>query len=194
MHAIHEFMLRYAAVSNANWEQIEPYWKVFDVAAGEQVLAAGRICRHVWFLESGLLHYFIEKDGIPSTKFFTVAPYCFTSQRSFNQQIPATESIQAIEDSRIWAMTKRDADALFKIPAWANFVRGLTQEVQFFTEQILEELQNETAEERYRKMVGTGDPLLQRVPLKILASYLGIAPPSLSRIRKKITLLPSNLT
>ncbi|MFK7933092.1 MAG: Crp/Fnr family transcriptional regulator [Saprospiraceae bacterium] len=188
MHVIHEFMLRYTVVSNADWERIKPFWELQSFKAGEYVLQANKICRHVWFLESGLLHYFIEKDGLPATKFFTIAPYCFTSQRSFNQQIPAKESIAAIEDSRVWAIKRDDVNALFALPCWASFVRGLTQEVQFFTEQILEELQNKTAEERYCKMLAAGDPLLQRIPLKILASYLGIAPQSLSRIRKKLIL------
>ena len=63
-------------------------------------------------------------------------------------------------------------------------VRKLIQEVQFYTEQILDEAQNQTAEERHINMVEKDDSILVHVPLKDIASYLGIAPQSLSRIRK----------
>ena len=67
----------------------------------------------------------------------------------------------------------------------STFTRKLVQEVQFYTEQILVEIQNDTAEQRYLKMIEEQSILLQKVPLKHLATYLGIAPQSLSRIRKK---------
>ena len=69
---------------------------------------------------------------------------------------------------------------------WNTFIRKLIQEVQYYTETILQEVQTETAENRYKKMIEQQPELLQRLPLKYLASYFGIAPQSLSRIRKKI--------
>ncbi len=65
-------------------------------------------------------------------------------------------------------------------------MRKLIQEVQYYTEEILQEIQTETAENRYIKLLESNPALLQRVPLKYLASYLGIAAQSLSRIRKKL--------
>ncbi|MEM9025264.1 MAG: Crp/Fnr family transcriptional regulator, partial [Bacteroidota bacterium] len=153
---------------------------------GTLLLEEGRTCRQLWFLESGFLRFFVNKDGEEATKFFTEPPYCFTSPRSFNTGAPAAESIEALEESVVWVLSRDDAYALLERPSWAAFVRHLTQEVQFFTEQILEELQTKTAEERYSRLVAEGSVLLQKVPLKHLASYLGIAPQSLSRIRKKL--------
>ena len=129
-----------------------------------------------------------------ATLFFTVAPYCFTSQRSLTKQEPAAESIQALEDCTIWRMTRTDAYALFANVAWSNFVRELVQEVQFYTQQLLQEAQTQTAEERYITLLQQNGALLNRVPLKYLASYLGIAPQSMSRIRKKITEQDANFT
>ena len=73
-----------------------------------------------------------------------------------------------------------------EVKSWNTFVRKLIQEVQYFTEKILEEIQTETAEKRYEKMLKNEPLPLQRIPLKYLASFFGIAPQSLSRIRKKI--------
>lgn len=186
MHPYRQFIHNYTKITNQDWERITSCLTKRVLPSGHLLLEEGKICRHVYFLESGLLRYFVWKDGNDVTKFFTQPPYCFTSQRSFNNEIPAKESIEVLAESVVWEMSKADAYRLFELKNWSTFVRKLTQEVQFFTEEILEELQSETAENRYRKMLLTGDPLLQKVPLKHLASYLGIAPQSLSRIRKKL--------
>ncbi|MEM1328623.1 MAG: Crp/Fnr family transcriptional regulator [Bacteroidota bacterium] len=176
----------YVPLSDSDWQQIEPHFHRRTFNSGDYILEEGKICRHLYFLQKGLLHYFVMKDGVPRTKFFTIAPYLFTSQRSFNEQIPATESIQAIELSVAWSISYDDNQKLLELPAWNLLSRKVTQEVQFYTEQILEDLQNETAETRYRKLLDAQPELLQRIPLKYLASYLGIAPQSLSRIRQRV--------
>ena len=151
------------------------------------LLQEGKICRHLYFLEKGLLRYYFDKEGLEITKYFTTAPYMFTPQTSFSQTIPATESIQAIENSIVWMMKREDAYRLLEIPSWSEFIRKLIQQVQIYTEEILRDLQTETAENRYRSMLINEPEMVQRIPLKYLASYLGIAPQSLSRIRKKLT-------
>ncbi len=186
-HPFKDFISKYCPISENDWQQIFPCLKRKVIQPGELILAEGNVCRHVYFLENGFLRYFVWKDGIDVSKFFTNPPYCFTSQRSFTQQIPSNENIEALEESIVWEMTREDAYRLFEIKSWNTFVRNLVQEVQFFTEEILVELQNKTAEERYKEMLTNGDILLEKVPLKHLASFLGIAPQSLSRIRKKLS-------
>ncbi len=173
-------------LSDDDWAQISLCFEKRMVKKDEILLQEGNICRHLYFIESGLLRYFINKDGNDITKFFTEAPYCFTSQVSFTAEKPATENIQAIEDSVIWQTTLQQANDLLELKSWNTFVRKLIQEVQYYTEEILQEIQTETAENRYIKLLENNPALLQRVPLKYLASYLGIAPQSLSRIRKKL--------
>lgn len=187
MHPFKKYISTYTAISNQDWKKIEVCLKRKVIRPNELLLREEQICRHVYFLESGFMRYFVWKDGIDVSKFFTIPPYCFTSQRSFDLQIPANENIEALEESIVWEMTREDAYRLLEIKSWSTFVRKLVQEVQFFTEEILVDLQNETAETRYAKMLENGDILLEKVPLKHLASFLGIAPQSLSRIRKKLT-------
>lgn len=186
MHPFRQFIGNYTSISDDDWRRIEPCLDPQTLAKGEMLLEQGRICRHLYFLESGLLRFFTVKDGIDVTKFFTDAPYTFTSQQSFTRQTPAKESIEALENSRLWMMTFENADRLLENTAWNTFIRKLIQEVQTYTEEILEELQTQTAENRYKMMLENNAELLQRVPLKCLASYLGIAPESLSRIRKNM--------
>lgn len=187
MDILRKFIENYTSLPLNEWEQISHCFEKRIVEKDEIVLQEGKVCRYLYFVESGLLHFYINKEGNSVTKFFTEAPYFFTSQASFNAQKPANENIQAIERSIVWQITYDQANELYKLKSWTQFARKIIQEVQFFTEEILEELQTETAECRYIKMLKNNPELLKRIPLKILASYLGIAPQSLSRIRKKLT-------
>lgn len=186
MHPFRQFIHNYTMLSNADWRVIEAHLVRMEVKKETILLQEGKICRHLYFLESGLLRFFILKNGNDITKYFTDIPYCFTSIKSFEAQIPATENIETLEDTVLWAMTLESVQSLQNLPAWSTFTRKLVQEVQIYTDEILEDLQTETAENRYKKMLFENDPLLQRVPLKHIASYLGIAPQSLSRIRKSV--------
>jgi CRP-like cAMP-binding protein len=188
LETLRKFIEKYTSVPSNEWDEIAPCFEYRFVKKDEIVLAEGNVCKHLYFVESGLLHFYINKDGNNITKFFTEAPYFFTSQASFNSQKQSSENIQAIEDCVVYQITYKASNELFKLKSWAEFGRKITQEVQFFTEEILEQLQTETAELRYQKMRRNNPQLLERIPLKYLASYLGIAPQSLSRIRKKLDL------
>lgn len=186
MHPFRQFINNYTTLSNEDWQAVEACLVKKEIKKETLILEEGKICRHVYFLEIGLVRFFILKDGNDITKFFTDIPYVFTSQKSFAKQEPAKESIEALEDCVLWQMTYENAFKLFENKRWNEFIRKLTQEVQEFTEEILEEMQTETAENRYKMLLKTNSDLLHRVPLKHLASYLGIAQQSLSRIRKNL--------
>jgi CRP/FNR family transcriptional regulator, anaerobic regulatory protein len=185
-HAWLLFMEQYVEVPTSEWAAIEPLTLRVVVKKGERILEQGAICEHLWLLEKGTLRYLSTDDlGMERSKFFTLAPYCFTSSRSFDRQIPSDEAIEALEPSVVWQMTKADADALTQYPSWNLFIRKLLLEVQSFTEALLLDTQSKTAAERYMAMLEQGSPLLKKVPIKYMASYLGIAPQSLSRIRRQ---------
>ncbi|MGL5892427.1 MAG: Crp/Fnr family transcriptional regulator [Bacteroidia bacterium] len=186
LNTLRKFIESYTSIPTDEWETIFACFEKRVIEKDELILQEGNVCRHLYFIESGLLRFYINKEGNDITKFFTESPYFFTSQSSFNSQKPANENIQAIEKSVVWQVTYNQVNELYKLESWTTFARKIIQEVQFFTEEILEELQTETAEFRYEKMQKNNPELLQRIPLKYLASYLGIAPQSLSRIRKKL--------
>ena len=187
MHPFQTYIRSFTPLPAADWEQILPCLERRTFQKGDQLLVPGKICRTLSFLESGLLRFYVETDGEDRTNFFTLPPYAFTSQRSFSRELPAEEGIEALADGVLWAINRADTYRLLEqLPSWSNFIRELIQEVQYNTQQILEAAQSESPEARYRAMLQAQDPLLQRVPLKYLASYLGIAPQSLSRIRKRV--------
>ena len=162
-------------------------WRPWSVARDEPVLPQGRTCRHVYFLAEGLMRYHYRDDeGRDVTKFFTEPPYCFTSLRSFNGGVPAPEAITAVVDSAGLVLAQADSDRLLRRPPWATFVRLLVAEVQDYTEDILLESTRVGPAERYAALLRDRPALVGQLPQKHLASYLGIAPQSLSRIRRRL--------
>lgn len=187
MHPFRQFINRYVSLKTSEWLLIEEKISVFRVEKGEHLLREGQICRYLYFLEKGLLRYYIQKDGIDITKFFTDAPYAFTSQLSFIKRIASSENIEAIEDSIIWSIPLEAANELLSLPIWSEFIRKLILEVQGYIEELLTDSQTKTAQDRYSILLHENPSFIQRIPQKYIASYLGIEPQSLSRIRKKLT-------
>ncbi|NJO01369.1 MAG: cyclic nucleotide-binding domain-containing protein, partial [Bacteroidia bacterium] len=109
MHPFHQFIQLYTPLSDADWALVEPCLEKKQFMTGDLILAEGKICRHLYFLESGLLRFFVWKEGRDVTKYFTDIPYTFTSQKSFTTRQPAKESIEALEDSVVWQMPYEDA-------------------------------------------------------------------------------------
>lgn len=180
------FISNYVFLPESDWEVISRCLQSVSIKKGVFLLKESEVCNHFYFLETGLLRFCILKNGEYVTKFFTIPPYAFTSQYSFSNRLPARESIEVLEDGLVWRISYGDSNELLRLESWNTFVRKLIQEVQFFTEQILEEAQNETAEKRYVTLLQNRPELIRRVSLKHLASYLGVTPQSLSRIRSKI--------
>lgn len=185
-HPFKSFINNYVEISEADWKRVEEQLTKQTYQKNELILREGQICKDLFFLQTGLLRYFTMREGEEVTKFFTDAPYAFTSQKSFTDRKPALESIQAIEECVVWKLSIENAEMLLTIPSWSEFVRKLIQEVQFYTENILLEIQTKTAEVRYKELLERNPQLVNRIPIKYLASYFGIAAQSLSRIRKQM--------
>ena len=186
IHPIERYLRQYVSATQEEVETVINGFECRSVARGTWLLQQGDVCRTLYFLETGLVMFSSFQDGEQISKFFTLSPYLFTAQQSFLYGSPSQESMACLEDCLIWEMPAQRAKELLAQPFWANFIRKLTQEVQYNIEQLYLAMQNRTAADRYREMLTQQAELVQRVPLKYLASYLGVAPQSLSRIRKKI--------
>jgi len=182
---LRQYIENYTHLTESDWQLIKQSFERREILYNEIVVAEGSVCRYFYFLEKGLVRYFINNDGDEVTKFFTVAPYCFTSKDSFREQVPATESIEALDDCVVWQITHKQANALLELKSWNEFVRKFMHEVQTHFEKQMIEIKTKTAEQRYLKLLDTYPGDIDKIPLKHLSSYLGIAPQSLSRIRKK---------
>ncbi|MCG6186377.1 Crp/Fnr family transcriptional regulator [Maribellus maritimus] len=182
-----DFINRYITLSENDWNDIKREFQKKIFSKDEIILQEGKVCHHFYFFERGLIRFFCNIDGEDITKTFALAPYCFTSKISFRNQSPANESIQALEKTVVWEISYKQYKQLEKINSWNIFMRKLLNEIQEFTEKLMLDSKVLTAEKRYEILQETYPAdLLQKIPLKHLASFLGIAPQSLSRIRNNL--------
>jgi CRP-like cAMP-binding protein len=180
------FIEHYSKLSDEEWQEIDLMFDYIDYEPNEIILNEGEICRYFYFLETGLIrfHNFIDGDDI--TRTFTIAPYCFTSNISFRRQSPSGEAIQALDKTTVRRISYKNYKKLEGYNSWNMFIRKLLNEIQEFSEAFYLDIRTKTAEQRYLKLIEEyPDEILNKIPLKHLSTFLGIAPQSLSRIRRK---------
>ncbi|MGE5107555.1 MAG: Crp/Fnr family transcriptional regulator [Sphingobacteriales bacterium] len=159
------------------------------VSKKELILKEEQICKDIIFVHSGILRaYYIDKTGAESTIMFALMDWWVTDMFCFINERPAMLNIEAVEDSYIFQLEKKDLDNLYiKIPKFERFFRIIMQNA-YIREQlrIIENLSH-SAEERYNNFLTRYPQVANQVTQKQIASYLGITPEFLSRIRGKKT-------
>jgi len=181
------FIEKYTRLPENDWEIISQAFSRREFYKDEFILEEGKICRNFYFLESGLLRYFYNIDGDEVIKTFTFPPFCFTSEVSFINQRPSNESIQAIENSTAWQTSYKQYQKLGKLASWNKFIKGLLNEFDKFSKLMIIQLKTQTPEQRYFWLTENyPQSILQKIPQKYMASFLGVAPQSLCRIKNKL--------
>jgi|TARA_R110000868_G_scaffold231066_1_gene484398 CRP-like cAMP-binding protein len=162
--------------------------KIRKVKKGEQLLKQGDICQHTFFVEKGLLRYFsIDKKGKENVLQFAPENWFITDRESvyFNQ--PSKYYIDALEDSEVLVLEKNFVEKISEQNnSFAEFNNKLLHNHIRSLQKRIELLLSATAEERYLDFIKVYPNLLLRVPQTLIASYLGITPESLSRVRKEL--------
>jgi CRP-like cAMP-binding protein len=149
----------------------------------------GDLCRYLAFVNSGCLRAFhTDQHGDEFTMYFAFVHWWTGDKTSFYSGTPSRFSVQAIEDSMIFRADKKSwEEALDKIPVFEKWYRVKARKSYEAAQQKLIDAQTETAEEKYLKLLNRAPELVNRIPQHYIASYLGIRPQSLSRIRKNIS-------
>jgi CRP/FNR family transcriptional regulator, anaerobic regulatory protein len=152
----------------------------------EYVLKAGRTCEQIHFIESGLLRCYYIKNQTEICSWFMKEGDLAISVKSFFEQEPSYESIQALEKTELLNISYRDLQAIYQDYPEFNFVgRVLTEKYYVLSEQRLYALRMERAPGRYGYLLQNAPELIRRVPAVYIASYLGITMETLSRIKAR---------
>lgn len=172
-------------------EQFKVIEKVMDkklVKKKKDLLSAGDVSRYIYFVEKGCLRsYIVDKDGIEHVMQLVTEEHWIGDLYSFVTQLHGTITIEAIEDTEVLMLSYTDLEILYEeIPALERFFRKLIQRAYVAVQQRLNAAYSASAEERYRELIRLRPEIAKRVPLIYIASYLGITPESLSRIRKSM--------
>jgi len=164
-----------------------PYFEYVKLKKGEFLCKEGIVCRKISIVKSGVLRSFYNYEGEELTTYFNIENTFATALRSYLKEIPATENLQALTDVELICISKENMDRLYEeIPVWNKIGRLIMENLYVKMEERSISLQNNTAAERYLEFMEEFPGVVNRVSLQYIASFLGIAPETLSRVRKNI--------
>ncbi|HXB95394.1 MAG TPA: Crp/Fnr family transcriptional regulator [Puia sp.] len=148
------------------------------------LLSPGDICNYLYYIEKGILACHHHEDGKSYCTWLMTERDIATSVKSFNDQVPSTESIEAVEDSILWVISKQELEELseqFKV--FRNIRQRLTDKYHKQCRD-LDAQRKRTPEQFYDYLSENFPEFPRRVPNHILASYMGIAESTLYKIKK----------
>jgi len=172
--------------SNSEIEKIVACFSLKEISKKNYFLKEGQYCKNVGFVEKGSFIYYHIIDGEEKICDFAFEKDWVTQYKSLLNKLPSEMSIRALENSAIALMNLEKISTLsLEIPK-INLMRSTLAE-QYFTKstQRATNLTNLNATDRYKALLKENPTIHKRVPQYYIASYLGIQPQSLSRIRAK---------
>jgi CRP/FNR family transcriptional regulator, anaerobic regulatory protein len=153
------------------------------------LLLEGQVCDKIIFINSGCVRLFYTVDGMENTFQFFFAERWYTDFSSFLTGQPTIENMQALEPCEVIQFKKKDLYQLYSTyPVFDRVGRILAENAFLSVSKLNQMLTNEEPEQRYLNLLSQRPEIVQRIPQHYIASYLGIKPESLSRIRKRILL------
>lgn len=175
-------------ISEADCMKMLTVAKVFVLNKKEHFFINGEIAKYVAFVNKGCLrYYYIDDEGGDHIIYFAQENWWIGDLNSFYGDVPTPNNLQALETTELFAFDKTNFDLLRnEIPAFDEYVKKRHAKA---TSARLDEMmaqRSESAEERYLKLLKSFPDIFQRVLQHYIASFLGIKPESLSRIRKKL--------
>jgi len=154
----------------------------------QYLLQEGDVCKYLTFVAKGLLRtYNVDDKGNEHMSIFGWEGWWLSDFNSFLSGVPAVFNIDAIEDSELLMVSLADYNALtLTVPIMDRYFRILYQNSLVTKERRLMSAITHTAEEKYLELAGSNPHIIERIPQNLIASYLGIAPETLSRIKKNL--------
>ncbi|MDD2793129.1 MAG: Crp/Fnr family transcriptional regulator [Sediminibacterium sp.] len=175
-------------LSEAEQQEVKTFFAPKKLRKRQYLLQEGEPCKYLALVEKGVLRsYNVDSKGVEHIIHFAMEGWWMGDIYSFLSGEPSGYNIDAIEDAELLMITLEGFEEMMvKVPRMERYFRILFQNNIISKERRLISSISYTAEEKYLRLVESSPELLQRIPLNLVASYLGITPETLSRIRKKL--------
>lgn len=175
---------QFITLSSESIEAFSAILKKMEFPKGHVLVKADTTCNYIYYIEKGLSRTYYLKDGKDVTDWISTEKTFACSIVSFITRRPDRRTIELLEDSLLWAIHYDDLEKLYKANhEIERFGRLLTSHGLVQVQHRFDDLHFATAHQRYKKLMDTNPTIIQRVPLGMVASYLGITQETLSRIR-----------
>lgn len=182
-----DYFSRISSLTEEELKGIEDSMKTKTFKKGEYLLKAGQIASKTYFVLEGCIREYILTDGEEKTTNFITEDQWAISLNGFTPDSPAKHHWVCAEDTTVVVGDEEEAQAIFKrFPRFETLSRSIMEAAFAEQREALTSYYTNSPEERYLKLMKTRPDLFQRIPQYQLASYIGVKPESLSRIRKRI--------
>jgi CRP-like cAMP-binding protein len=173
-------------LNNKDFARAVPFIHQKSFKKGEIILSAGDICDEFYFIINGLLRSFHRMpNGTEKTYVICRENNIFTEHSSFISRSPSTDFLETLEDTDVLYIKHDDLMILFKKNhAWESVGRKISDINFIVSKDRLRSMMNDDAITRYKRFLHSYQNILHRIPQNIIASYVGITPQSLSRLKK----------
>ncbi len=180
------FLGKYADLPDDQLDAVAARFKKRNVKKNTFLLQPGEVCKDLIFVSKGCLRLFYITDAIEVSVWFAFNESSAIDVSSFISGKSSDYYIQAIEDSEIFVLPKSELQKLYKVyPEMQELIRRFWEDVIIHLIDRFTALQKDSADKRYKDLLAKPE-YMQRIPQKYLASFIGVTPTSLSRIRRKI--------
>lgn len=177
-------------ISNLSTEEVEVLTESMIVKKfqkGSFLLKAGQVSNDTYFILEGCVRQFTVLDGNDKTTNFFTEEQWIISLENFGAKTPSKYSLVCVEDTSVVIGNEQKAQELFKqYPRFETISRQIMEKVFFEQQTLMTSYITDKPEQRYLKLLETRPDVFQRVPQYDIATYIGVKPESLSRIRKKL--------
>jgi len=185
--ALHQMISRFVHFTEDEKQIFEQAFTVKHIPKKFTLISEGQICRELYFINSGLLRLYYNKEGEEITGYIFRENLFAGSYESFLKQEPGIQYLESLEDAELLVLSYENLERLYRVLPKVNILTRKIAEQRFINAQkILSSFLLDSPEQRYRKFTEEHADLLLRVPHHIIASYLGITPVSMSRIRNRV--------
>jgi len=189
MIELHQLLKELIKLTKSEWNTFHAQLNRREFKAKTAIIKEGSTARHLYFITSGLLRTYHLQDGKENTTYFACDHQFISAFSSFISQTASFETLEAIEDSIVYEISYSSLTKLYQESRkFEKLGRVLAEQNYLCVLDRTYNMQTKTAKQKYLDFIETYDKkLVQRVPQHQIASFLGIAPESLSRIRKGIS-------
>ncbi len=183
---LYKFLRKKVIISPEEVEYMMGFSKIIKLKKKEYLFREGDMARYVGFVNQGVLrYYFVDNQGEEHIIYFAQEEWWVGDLNSFYGQTPTPYNLQALEDTEIFGFHLENFDLIRReVPPFEEFRKASHAKATAARINNSLSLLSESAEERYTKLLKSFPDIFQRVPQHYIASFLGIKPQSLSRIRK----------
>lgn len=170
-----------------DFEVFRGYLESKTLKKREILLSEGEVCTHAFFIRSGCLRYYYIQDGQDVSAEFFFENCWYTDFESYISGKPTRENIQALEETELLMISRANAVKLYaENPPFERWGRIIAEQALLGVKSVANGFFKFSPEERYLKLMAERPQVIARIPQHYIASYLGIKPESLSRIRKRL--------